>query len=71
LGENNLKVVCRDGNPSYSEVLDEDNDVKHVVTKSETGLVESYNSVLRHYLAKDFIEKQNAIAKAWKCSQCP
>ena len=27
-------------------------DIKHVVSKSETCLVESYNSVLRYYLAR-------------------
>ena len=26
-------------------------DIKHIVSKSETCLVESYNSVLRYYLA--------------------
>jgi insertion element IS1 protein InsB len=45
-------MVCTDGNLSYAEVFEEDADVKHVVTKSETCLVESYNSVLRYYLAR-------------------
>jgi IS1 family transposase len=35
---NVLEYVCTDGNPSYSEVLCEDNDIKHVVIKSETCL---------------------------------
>jgi insertion element IS1 protein InsB len=52
LKHNVLKYVCTDGNPSYTEVLGEDADLKHVVTKSETCLVESYNSVLRYYLAR-------------------
>ncbi|MDR1335125.1 MAG: hypothetical protein LBJ19_02545 [Holosporaceae bacterium] len=47
-----LNFVCTDGNPVYTEVLGEDADLKHVVTKSETCLVESYNSVLRYYLAR-------------------
>jgi insertion element IS1 protein InsB len=49
---NDVAMVCTDGNPSYAEVFGEDIDLKHVVTKSETCLVESYNSVLRYYLAR-------------------
>ncbi|MDR0968519.1 MAG: IS1 family transposase, partial [Holosporaceae bacterium] len=51
-GENNLEYVCTDGNPSYAEVFEEDADLKRVVTKSETCLVESFNSILRYYLAR-------------------
>ncbi|MDR2782125.1 MAG: hypothetical protein LBB21_06795 [Holosporaceae bacterium] len=50
--KNDVGIVCTDGKPSYSEVLCEDNDIKHVMTKSETCLVESYNSVLSYYLAR-------------------
>ncbi|MDR3266100.1 MAG: hypothetical protein LBT24_00825 [Tannerella sp.] len=49
---NNVEIVCSDGNPSYAEIFEEDADVEHLVTKSETCLVESYNSVLRYYLAR-------------------
>ncbi|MDR1334906.1 MAG: hypothetical protein LBJ19_01345 [Holosporaceae bacterium] len=49
---NEVKMVCTDGNPSYAEVFEEDADLKHFITKSETCLVESYNSVLRYYLAR-------------------
>ena len=52
LGENNLNVVCTDGNFSYAEELSMNADIKHIVSKSETCLVESYNSVLRYYLAR-------------------
>ena len=49
---NDVEMTCTDGNPSYAEVFEEDADIKHIVTKSETCLVESYNSLLRHYLAR-------------------
>ena len=52
IGENNLKIVCTDGDFSYDEELGMNADIKHVVSKSETCLVESYNSVLRYYLAR-------------------
>ena len=52
IGENNLKIVCTDGNFSYEEELSMNADIKHVISKSETCLVESYNSVLRYYLAR-------------------
>ncbi len=35
---------------------------QHYFTKKETALVESFNSLLRHYLAR-FIEKLNDIVK--------
>jgi IS1 family transposase len=47
-----VAMACTDGNPSYAEVFGEDIDLKHVVTKSETCLMGSYNSVLRYYLAR-------------------
>ena len=49
---NEVEMVCTDRNPSYAEVFGADADLKHIVTKSETCLVESYNSVLRYYLAR-------------------
>ena len=47
---NKVKIVCTDGNYAYSESLPES--VIHKITKAETCLVESYNSVLRYYLAR-------------------
>ena len=52
IGESNLKIVCTDGNFLYEEELGMHTDIKHVVSKSETCLVESYNSVLRYYLVR-------------------
>ncbi|MDR1609287.1 MAG: hypothetical protein LBR78_00310 [Holosporales bacterium] len=52
LGEDKLSVVCTDGNPAYHEELSLNADIRHVVTKAETCLVESYNSVLRYCLAR-------------------
>lgn len=52
IGGNNLNIVCTDGNFSYEEELGMYPDIKHIVSKSETCLVESYNSVLRYYLAR-------------------
>jgi insertion element IS1 protein InsB len=49
---NEVEMVCTDGNTLYAEVFAEDADLKHIVTESETCLVESYNSVLRYYLAR-------------------
>jgi insertion element IS1 protein InsB len=45
-------MACTDGNPSYAEILEEDADIKHILTKAETCLVESFNSVMRYYLAR-------------------
>jgi insertion element IS1 protein InsB len=52
MDENNLKIVCTDENPTYREELSPNIDIRHVVTKAETCLVESYNSVLGYYLAR-------------------
>ena len=52
IGENNLKIVWTDGDFSYDKELGMNADIQHVVSKSETCLVESYNSVLRYYLAR-------------------
>jgi insertion element IS1 protein InsB len=47
-----VEIACTDGNPSYGELFEYDIDTRHVVSKAETCLVESYNSVLRYYLAR-------------------
>ena len=52
IGGKNLKIECTDGNFSYEKELCLIADIAHVVSKSETCLVESYNSVLRYYLAR-------------------
>ena len=52
IGGKNLKIECTDGNFSYEKELGKNANIKHVVSKSETCLVESYNSVLRYYLAR-------------------
>ena len=52
IGENNLKTVCTDGNFAYEKELGKNANIKHVVSKSETCLVGSYNSVLRYYLVR-------------------
>ncbi|MBQ2176971.1 MAG: IS1 family transposase [Alphaproteobacteria bacterium] len=52
IGGNNLKIICTNGNFSYEEERSMNADIKHVVSKSETCLVESYNSVLSYYLAR-------------------
>ncbi len=52
IGKNNLKIICTNGNFSYEGELGMHTDIKYVLSKSETCLVESYNSVLRYYLAR-------------------
>jgi IS1 family transposase len=47
-----VNIACTDGNPTYKEFFEYNIDTRHLVTKSETCLVESYNSVLRYYLAR-------------------
>ncbi|MBQ2173723.1 MAG: IS1 family transposase, partial [Alphaproteobacteria bacterium] len=49
---NNLKIVCTDGNFAYEEELSMNANIKHVISKSEICLVESYNSVLRYHIAR-------------------
>jgi IS1 family transposase len=49
---NIIETACTDGNPAYSEVFKEKVGLRHVVTKAETCLVESFNHVLRYYLAR-------------------
>ena len=48
----NLKIISSRQEFSYEEELSVNADITHVVSKSETCLVKSYNSVLRYYLAR-------------------
>ena len=43
-----IKIICTDGNYAYNKHIN----IKHVITKAETCLVEAYNSILRHCLAR-------------------
>ena len=65
IGENNLKIVCTDGNFSYEEELGMNADIKHVISKSETCLIESYHSVLRYYLAR--LHRKTKCYNLYKC----
>ena len=49
-----IKILCTDGCELYSYYKLAE---KHVITKAETSLVESKNSLIRHYLAR-FNRKQ-------------
>jgi insertion element IS1 protein InsB len=44
-----VNILCTDGYEGYSAYKLAN---KHVVTKAETSLVESKNSLIRHYLAR-------------------
>ncbi len=44
-----VKILCTDGYEGYCYYKLAD---RHVVTKAETSLVESKNSLIRHYLAR-------------------
>jgi insertion element IS1 protein InsB len=46
---NNIKYLATNGNPIYSYYKFTE---KHIITKAETSLVESFNCRLRHYLAR-------------------
>ena len=45
-----INIICTDGNFTYHKFIP--SSIQHFITKSETCLVEAYNSVLRHYLAR-------------------
>ena len=45
-----INTICSDANFAYSKFIPKS--IQHFATKSETCLVESYNSVLRYYLAR-------------------
>lgn len=44
-----VKILCTDGYEGYASYKLAD---RHFVTKAETSLVESKNSLIRHYLAR-------------------
>ena len=44
-----VEIMCSDGYPGYGYYKLAD---RHVVSKAETSLVESKNSLIRHYLAR-------------------
>ena len=44
-----IKILCTDGFEVYASYKLAE---KHCVTKAETSLVESKNSLIRHYLAR-------------------
>ena len=45
-----IDIICADGNYAYDNCIPKS--IEHVIAKSETCLVESYNSVLRYGLAR-------------------
>lgn len=55
-----IDLMCTDGYEGYSSYKLAK---KHVVTKSETALVESKNSLIRHYLAR-FNRKTKRFSKS-------
>jgi IS1 family transposase len=74
-----IKYVCTDGNfayntilPTYSLKKDDPEIVKHIVNKGETCLVESFNSLLRHYIpclarkTKAFAKSEKGLHRAMK-----
>jgi insertion element IS1 protein InsB len=56
----NINILCTGAYPVYAEYTIAK---RHVVTKSETALVESKNSLIRHYLAR-FNRKTKRYSKA-------
>ena len=55
-----VKILCTDGYEGYQAYKLAD---RHVVTKVETSLVESKNSLIRHHLAR-FNRKTKRYSKA-------
>ena len=55
-----VEIACTDGYELYTKLTVAD---KHCITKAETALVESKNSLLRHYLAR-FHRKTKRYSKA-------
>ena len=47
-----VEIVCSDRNSIYEVFFRNVEGVKHYATKSETCLIESYNSILRYRLAR-------------------
>lgn len=56
----NIEISCSDGYEVYGKFRVAD---KHYYTKKETALVESFNSLIRHYLAR-FHRKTKRYSKA-------
>jgi len=56
-----VKLLCTDGYPGYSYYKFTE---QHIITKAETSLVESKNSLIRHYLAR-FNRKTKRYSKAF------
>ena len=56
-----VEILCSDGYEGYKYYRLAK---KHVITKSETSLVESKNSLIRHYLAR-FNRKTKRYSKAF------
>jgi insertion element IS1 protein InsB len=55
-----VKILCTDGYEGYASYrLGE----RHVISKAETSLVESKNSLIRHYLAR-FNRRSKRYSKA-------
>ena len=55
-----IDITTSDNNPSYAKFIIA---TRHIATKAETALVECYNSLLRHYLAR-FNRKTKRYSKA-------
>jgi insertion element IS1 protein InsB len=56
-----IEILCSDGYDTYGKYKIAD---RHVITKAETALVESKNSLLRHHLAR-FNRKTRRYSKAF------
>ncbi len=57
----NIEYLCTDAYETYSKYQISK---KHTTTKAETSLVESFNSLIRHYLAR-FNRKTKRYSKAF------
>ena len=60
-GRYNINYLCTDAYDAYSKYKISE---QHIITKSETSLVESFNSLIRHYLAK-FNRKTKRYSKSF------
>jgi insertion element IS1 protein InsB len=58
----NIEYLCTDGYDAYSKYKISK---KHITTKAETSLVESFNSLIRHYLAR-FHRKTKRYSKSFR-----
>ena len=56
-----VKILCTDGYEGYASYRLAE---KHLTTKAETSLVESKNSLIRHYLAR-FNRRTKRFSKAF------